>query len=1210
MRRIYNLLSPFVALLLLTACEVGGEGLQNIEIGGEGNTLPATIAPSCVVEQREQVRSRGGVVTRSLIDQNTTKEMPSNFLRLDEDLNNANNGLYTFTGNDGSTPYHTNWNKALLLEAAVTASPDNTEGIHYRSVSLMPEQSYKMNIVEEKIDGVIYRDTTHFYHTRMVGWYPQNCKLPRREGVPATAQFDYSEFDAVRLNEVVDIEGIPTEVVALQFKGLDGETDLMVSNMCEGQPWHKYNGANPHRSDVHPVDGGNIYREPFGHNNQPAYSNYLTYRHYRSAVRISAYAEQSPQNLIMWGSINSVVVRNQPTSCKVWLPTRLGQFGEVYNWSDYTDFPIVCTPMFDNDSNHDDYNLTATYPISMEGSSSENDLYLGYSLVEPNRDVELEIHTSSGIYFTTIPCKHKFKDAEGNESEVDIFDAGYIYNVKLNFHTTGTIGAILEREGDERYYDLSMLHEFEIHEEDDPNTIATYKLANCYIVAPNEHKDGNGNDVYDGYCFLASIVGNGEAGIISSGAQTMYPTTERISPVSAQLLWESQLGLITDIELKFGYVRFKLADSSARGNAVIAVYDKAGKILWSWHLWITDRPAEQSFSTGEHTITLLDRNLGATAATCNSANNALATYGLYYQWGRKDPSMGPPTYNYSPINLNTKPYYDFSSDEKTAAEVVQFAQPTLQNSVENPMYLILPTAQTLSYFFNWSYQRYDFLWGYNQTTGMTTKTIYDPCPFGYRVPSSELGALFSMGNGSVGTYGYTRTVDNQQFFFPYAGYKGVDVGLNSLICSWKYVGQKGDYQSSMYCTDADSENNGGINQYMHRSRVYISNESSWTETNVGSYSGNLHIDYANRRTAAPIRCVKDETIGSITALLTPSEKTLVENTQMTLQYKAHSYGSAIENVRIMATYTTKSGELREREVRYIDNYGEYELEGSVSYATPSDCDDMGVIFHLIVRNEHGLVYTEEVTLPKSLIEISFNHWEDTMNTSITNTSRHYVIVGEEIKYYVNISASAQPSSVTINGQSATRSGSFSGSAVSNTTWCVTWSADTKGIYDMEVVATVNNIQREVKTTPVTVYGLKIGSATTSIDQSGNTRYILENEKYPSTYLTSYEINLFANSSCNYYNLFTTENGKIKSLARGTYCNGSNGSITFNASATSYSFATATVSGKSYNRITSSTGSSWQKKTTYLRQTSSTSVTISNTSSNNNWSIYPVTFDEP
>ena len=223
---------------------------------------------------------------RSLIDQVTTKQMDSNFLRIDEDLNATNDGLYTFTGNTPSTPYHTNWNKALLLESTVISSPDNTEGIHYRSVSLAPEQSYKMNIVEEKVDGEVYRDTTHFYHTRMVGWYPMTCTLPRKEGVPATAQFDFSEFDAVRLNETVEIDGVPTEVVALQFKGLDGETDLMVSNVCEGQSWHKYNSATPHKSDVHPVDNSNIYRQPFGHNStSPVYSNYLTYRHYRSAIR-------------------------------------------------------------------------------------------------------------------------------------------------------------------------------------------------------------------------------------------------------------------------------------------------------------------------------------------------------------------------------------------------------------------------------------------------------------------------------------------------------------------------------------------------------------------------------------------------------------------------------------------------------------------------------------------------------------------------------------------------------------------------------------------------------------------------------------------------------------------------------------------------------------------------------------------------------------
>ena len=1197
------------ALATFASCQVAGDGLESVDIAnGTDVSTSLVISPSCVVEPNSVSRAKSaGVAVRSLIDQITTKRMDSNFLRLDEDLDATNDGLYTFTGNEAATPYHTNWNKALLLESTVISSPDNTEGIHYRSVSLAPEQSYKLNIVEEVIDGVIHRDTTHFYHTRMVGWYPMNCTLPRKEGVPATAQFDFSEFDAVRLNETVNINGVPTEVVALQFKGLDGETDLMVSNVCEGQSWHKYNPATPHKSDIHPVDNSNIYREPFGHNfTTPRYSNYLTYRHYRSAIRVTAYAEQSPQNLMMWGEIRSVIIRNQPTSCKVWLPTRIGEFGEVYNWGDYDNLPIVTTPMFDNDSNHPDYHDSANYPIHMENSSSKNDIYLGYSLVEPNRDVELEIHTASGVYNTVIEAKHKVKDADGNESIVDIFEAGYIYEIKLNFQTNGTIGAILEKEGDERYYDLSSLHEFEIAEELDENTISTFKLANCYVVAPNELKDGEGNDIYDGYCFLATIVGNGESGIISSGAQKLYPTNERIDPVTAHLLWESQLGLITDIELKYGYVRFKLPDTSARGNAVIAVYDKAGKVLWSWHIWITDHPAEQPVIIGEHTITFLDRNLGATAATCNSAESALATYGLYYQWGRKDPSMGPPTYNYSPINLNTAPYYDFSSDEKTAAEVVQFAQPSLQNGVENPMYLILPTAQPLSYIFNWTHQRYDFLWGYNMATGMTTKTIYDPCPYGYRVPSSELGALFSMGSGSVGTYGYTRTIDGVQFFFPYAGYKGVDVGLNSLVSAWKYVGQKGDYQSSMYCADADAENNGGISHYMHRARVYISKESSWNETNVGSYSGNIHIDYANRRTAAPIRCVKDKKIGSITATLTPSMHQLVPNTQMTISYKAHSYGSAINSVTIMANYTTTTGEERERVFRTIDGDGAYELEGTVSYITPSDCNDNGVVLHMVVRNEHGLIYTEETTLVKSVLKVQFSHWEDAVNPSTNSDIRNFVVVGERIRYYVNISAGADPSSVVIDGIQAIRSGYFNGTDVSNTTWYVELSKGSKGIYDMEVEVIVNGKSKTEQSQAVTVYGLSFSNRTTTIDTSGNTLYMVQNAAYTSTYLTAVDSTLAANIATNYYNLFTVEGNNIKSVAREAYLNGTNGNISFNSTGTDYSLA---KSGN-YVRISASIGSGWQTQTVYLRQTSNSAVQISNSTTNRNWYFWIMTYDMP
>ena len=1205
-RVLYAILTACAIAPFLISCEIGGEGLNNVEIvGGTAATIDTTIAPSCLVESRDVSRAeQSRIAVRSLIDQVTTKRLDSNFLRIDEDLNAVNDGLYTFTGNDAGAPYATNWNKAQLLEATVISSPDNTAGIHYRSISLAPEQSYKLNIVEEKIDGVIVSDTTHFYHTRMVGWYPMNCTLPRREGVPATAQFDHSTFDAVRVNETVNIAGVPTEVVAIQFKGLDGETDLMVSNVCEGQPWHKYNATAPHKSDIHPLDNSNIYREPFGHNfTIPSYSNYFTYRHYRSAIRITAYADQSHQNLLMWGEIQSVIIRNQPTSCKVWLPTRLGEFGEVYHWGDYADLPIVCTPMFDNDSNHPDYHDEAVYPIHMEGTSLKNEAYLGYSLIEPNRDVELEIHTASGVYITTIETKHKVKDSNGNETIVDIFEAGCIYDIKLNFRTNGTIGAILEKEGEEHYYDLSRLHEFEVDEEVDINSVSTFKLANCYVVAPNELKDEYGNDIYDGYCFLATIVGNGDAGIISSGAQKLYPETEFISPVAAHLLWESHLGLISDVELKYGYVRFKLPDTSIRGNAVIAVYDKNGKVLWSWHIWITDHPVVQSFSMGEHTVHMLDRNLGATAATCSNADDALATYGLYYQWGRKDPSMGPPSYNYSPINLNTAPYYDFSSDEKTAAEVTQFAQPTLQNGVESPMYLILPTMQPLSYIFNWTNERYDFLWGYNRVTGMTTKTIYDPCPYGYRVPSSELGALFSMGSGSAGTYGYTRTVNGEQFFFPYAGYKGVDIGLNSLIASWKYVGQKGDYQSSMYCTDADASNNGGINQYMHRARVYISKESSWTETNVGTYSGQLHIDFANRRTAAPIRCVKDETIGSITATITPSSKFLVPNQQIALAYKAHSYGSAIEEISILATYTTIGGVVKEREIRRIEHIGEYEIEGSMSYVAPSDCDPYGVIFHLIVRNEHGLVYTEEVTLVENHTTIAFDRWEDSVRSDITSDSRNYVIVGEQIRYYVNISAKTVPTSVTINGVTATRSGSFSGDGVSNTTWYITWSQTTKGNYPMTADVVVDGVTTTQEVGMVPVYGITVGNRTTTVDTSGDTYYVLQNTSYNSTYLTSTNTNLTASMTLQgYYNLFSFEGGKIRSVARGTYFSGTNGTVSFNSTGSSYTI------GTSGNNIQIYSGSGWRSY--YLRQTNSTTVTMSTSNSNRNWDLYPVTLDQP
>ncbi|MBR4970094.1 MAG: hypothetical protein IKY57_08055 [Alistipes sp.] len=1229
MRYILNRLALVaVAAFALSSC-VQHEDVNDIVIGGGGTGYAhsATIMPSCRIENPNVSRAKElGFTVRSLIDQITTKQLDSNFLIINEDTDSDNKGKYTFTRGVENSPYITDWNKAKVLEATIISSPDNTEGVHYRSVSLAPEQQYSM-VIQSKGDKA---DTLSFHHTRMVGWYPKNCMLPLdRDGNLIAPEFGtWEPFDAVRINDQVDIDddGVAENIIGVHFKNFNGETDIMVSNVREAQAWHKYNASNPHQSDVHPTNGANIYREPFGHNiTPPIYSNYFTYRHYRSAIRVTAFADQSSQSLSMWGEIQDVIIRNQATSCKIALPTELGEFGTVYEWGDRKNLPIVRTAMFGDDSNHPEYHEEAKYPISMEGSSLKNDIYLGYSLIEPYRDLELEIHTLSGVYTTIIEADHLHKNPDGTTQRIPLFEPGFIYHITLDFHTSGTISAILEKEGSERYYDLSLLHEYEVGAEE--NNVEVFKIANCYVIDPtlmkvkdengNPIKDGNGNTVpWDGYCFLASVVGNGKAGIISQGAQTLYPESETISPVSAHLLWESELGLVTNVELKYGYVRFKVPKGeSARGNAVIAVYDEDEKILWSWHIWITDSlaPVDIQLGNGEHhTITMLNRNIGATKSTCSNGAEALETYGLYYQWGRKDPSMGPRSYDYDNLNLITAPYYDYTSDKKTAAEVAQFPKPTLKDAIENPMYLILPTAQTDNYSFNWLNERYDFLWGYNIETGMTSKTIYDPCPYGYRVPSSELNHIFTNASKSEpGTYGHTLTFDGgKTLFFPYAGYKGVDVGMTSVVLPWKYVGQKGDYQSSMYCVNTDDyiEN---ISHFMHRERIYISKVQNWEELSVGSYNAYVTPCYANRRTAAPVRCVKDAQIGSITGSISVDAATLEPGKNVSVMFNAHSYGSAIEKVTILVEYRYTNDVDGSRTLRVEDykDSGKYNIEGTVAFHIPTDndIDDNGITFRLLVTNEHGLTYSDDVELMETNVSVRFLQWRDD-NSGLNSSNINYAIVGQKIRYYVGVLSSSNIDQVSINGISATQVNDYTnddvpdpvGDAAFKTVWYVDLSISSIGEITMSAKVKVNGAEfSNDNVSVVKVAGISLGDSTTSPRTDG-TLYVMQNTNYKSTYCTSANTNLSASSSLDYNSLFVLEksgnNVKIKSVAKGAYCNGTgdrnntNTSISFNANnGTAYTFS----SGQIYSGGR------------YMRQSDNTTITIDNNSGNRTWQFFPV-----
>jgi len=836
MKRLYYILLGVFVIWFIAGCSK----VEN-EFTIEDSYKSGIISPFCMIESNSLGNYISGALgTKSLINQKTPVDtILCNFLIIDdEDLFDSEN---------------TNWSEARISESSVSTILNGA----LRTISLQPEQPYHTENKGHK--------------SRMIGWYPRTCNLPEN-----TDNNDVTSLFKDFTSSCIINDG----TVSLKFSGLDGSKDIMVSDIREGS-----------------------YNEPFDKNNS------FTFKHYLSAVRIYAKAENSSQDLGIWGDITKVVILNQPSSCQIVLPQKIyNESKGVTGFADSTNVtwgnenvknPIVTTPIFgEKDINNPNNIVAEEYPVNISGSTTEK--YLGYSLIRPNNQLWVQIHTKTGIYDVKI---------EPSYNETSIFNAGYIYDIHLNFKTDGTISAYLLKDGSDTFYDLTSGKPYQA----EGSTVFQYNWANCYIV--NSAPTGEMAN-YAGFCFDATVVGNGEGGLMSFGAQSLYPTNVHIFPTSADLLWETSPGLISQIELIFGYVRFKVAkdpDDSNKykeGNAVIAVYDSSGKILWSWHIWITDTPQDASYTEGGTTITLLDRNLGATAAKWEgsdvSSGDTLETYGLYYQWGRKDPSMGPPSKNYHPINMTTAPYYDYSSTTKDAAEVLRLPAPTLQDAVENPMYLIMPTAQTQTYYFNWLYEKIDFLWGYDKDRGTNErKTIYDPCPYGYKVSGGELADLFSSKQSSYqyDTYGQKVTNDGRTFYFPYTGYKGVDRGLNSLVSSWKYVGKKADYQSSVVSVYTEDEE-----YYMHRARIYLSNETSWSELNVGQYTGRQIEDHTNRRTAAPVRCVKNEMHNRVMAFITPNKTTISEASDyIDFTLYAESFSANISSATLSIGYHMKDG---------------------------------------------------------------------------------------------------------------------------------------------------------------------------------------------------------------------------------------------------------------------------------------------------------------
>lgn len=330
--------------------------------------------------------------------------------------------------------------------------------------------------------------------------------------------------------------------------------------------------------------------------------------------------------------------------------------------------------------------------------------------------------------------------------------------------------------------------------------------ANCYIVDskgtyqfPLVYGNAitNGSENTDSYTYQGEVeVGsygkyletfkNYKNGEIKSAYISDDISTYGVHPYSASLIWQDSYNLITDIQYVSGAyggkggIKFSIGDIK-EGNAVIALKDEKGTIIWSWHIWVTAMdlsrkitltnagnrnfeimPVNLGWCSGDVPIRYYDRHecevrftqyissdgeegLSKTVKIIQEPHIALPRgNNPYFQWGRKDPFIAGGN-----ANKTSKTWYDANGNAKTSAPAMMYTgddntrietYKAIASLIQNPDKWQNGPRQTPGDYGN-PYKPKDTvyfnLWDNSCWDGNDdiVKTIYDPCPAGYHVSS-------------------------------------------------------------------------------------------------------------------------------------------------------------------------------------------------------------------------------------------------------------------------------------------------------------------------------------------------------------------------------------------------------------------------------------------------------------------------------------------
>lgn len=353
----------------------------------------------------------------------------------------------------------------------------------------------------------------------------------------------------------------------------------------------------------------------------------------------------------------------------------------------------------------------------------------------------------------------------------------------------------------------------------------TYRIP---LVYGNGVKNGNVNNasykVNDGFSSLLpylSTFKNCRNGNISSVYIATDQSSYNLQNGTAAIVWQDVENLVTNPQLEWtnteedsydgstlGYLKFTVNPNNMNyGNSVLAVKDGSGTIVWSWHIWVnspshfldydnygksTERngviytfagsdmgwidPASVTLDPREITVKLTQEESGLELYfTVHQDNLSFqSTYrNVFYQWGRKDPFPGN-----TPNNTNITVYNGSFS-------AVQNNSVALGTAIQNPG---IQYVNTTGRYWQDDYRN---LWNMNSTSTLSTtsfhgKTIYDPCPVGYRVPPSGAYQNFSITTATPVTEdGILYAQVAKHFYLPIVGYRDGEHDSGAHPVEWQ-----------------------------------------------------------------------------------------------------------------------------------------------------------------------------------------------------------------------------------------------------------------------------------------------------------------------------------------------------------------------------------------------------------------------------------------